>query len=64
VTRRLNEDYVPPPKRPIGTFEGQGHRLGAVVPDVVGTPTPSSLANVLNPPGMWFLVIFPVLASR
>ncbi|GJJ14154.1 hypothetical protein Clacol_008414 [Clathrus columnatus] len=33
VTRRLNEDYIPPPKRPLAAFEGQGHRLGSIVPE-------------------------------
>jgi len=37
VTRRLGEDYVPPPKRPLGTFEGTGHRLGDAVPEVVSS---------------------------
>ncbi|KAF8592017.1 SEP-domain-containing protein [Ramaria rubella] len=36
VTRRLNEDYIPAPARPLGTFEGQGHRLGAPVPEISG----------------------------
>ncbi|KAG9019864.1 hypothetical protein FRB90_003455 [Tulasnella sp. 427] len=31
VSRRLNEDYVPPPKR-FNVFEGQGNRLGSPLP--------------------------------
>ena len=54
VTRRLNEDFVAPPKRPIGTFEGQGHRLGAIVPDVINSSASSSSphSDSLNGPGM------------
>ncbi|KIO16787.1 hypothetical protein M407DRAFT_182423 [Tulasnella calospora MUT 4182] len=45
VSRRLNEDYVPSPKR-FNVFEGQGNRLGSALP--VGTaPTASSQ----QPPG-------------
>jgi len=45
VTRRLNEDYVPPPKRPLGAFEGQGNRLGAPVPEFEG---PSSASHTMQ----------------
>lgn len=45
VSRRLNEDYVPPPKR-FNAFEGQGNRLGSVLP-VGGAPPASSQ----QPPG-------------
>ncbi|KAG9044809.1 hypothetical protein FS837_007520 [Tulasnella sp. UAMH 9824] len=45
VSRRLNEDYVPPPKR-FNAFEGQGNRLGSALP--VGV-APS--ASSQQPPG-------------
>ncbi|KAG8962975.1 hypothetical protein FRC00_008247 [Tulasnella sp. 408] len=45
VSRRLNEDYVPPPKR-FNAFEGQGNRLGSALP-VGATPSASSQ----QPPG-------------
>lgn len=35
VEQRTNEDYVPPPKVFKG-FEGEGNRLGSVVPDIGG----------------------------
>ncbi|KAG8947005.1 hypothetical protein FRC04_011302 [Tulasnella sp. 424] len=45
VSRRLNEDYVPSPKR-FNVFEGQGNRLGSVLP---GGAAPS--ASSQQPPG-------------
>jgi len=36
VQRRTNEDYVEPPKRPLGAFEGSGNRLGSPVPSIAG----------------------------
>lgn len=45
VSRRLNEDYVPPPKR-FNVFEGQGNRLGSALP-VGAAPSASSQ----QPPG-------------
>ncbi|KAG8935301.1 hypothetical protein FRC01_003052 [Tulasnella sp. 417] len=45
VSRRLNEDYVPPPKR-FNVFEGQGNRLGSALP-IAATPSSSSQ----HPPG-------------
>lgn len=37
VNERRGEDFVPP-KRATTPFEGGGHRLGNVVPDIAGTP--------------------------
>ena len=39
VSRRQDEDYVPPPKAPPKPFEGAGHRLGS---PVVSGSTPST----------------------
>ncbi|KAF8509775.1 SEP-domain-containing protein [Hysterangium stoloniferum] len=57
VTRRLNDDYVEPPKRPLGTFEGQGHRLGAPVPELGDSLSVSQTMQSI--PGA-FPVTFPV----
>src|SRR5882672_6884827 len=48
VTRRLNEDYVPAPQRPLGVFEGQGNRLGAAIPETTAALASSSLAGALG----------------
>ncbi len=42
VTKRINEDYVPP----VGTktFGGTGHRLGSVVPEAFNSTTTTSEA--------------------
>lgn len=51
VTRRMNEDYVPPPPRPLAPFEGQGHRLGSVVPSISDSsaqPSGKYLASLRN----------------
>jgi UBX domain-containing protein 1 len=45
VSRRLNEDYVPPPKRFVA-FEGGGNRLGSTIPGEV-----ASSAGPQQPPG-------------
>jgi UBX domain-containing protein 1 len=37
VARRLDENYVPPAAAPAAAFSGSGHRLGGVVPDILGT---------------------------
>lgn len=37
VNERRGEDYVPQ-KRATTPFEGDGHRLGNIVPDIAGTP--------------------------
>jgi UBX domain-containing protein 1 len=34
VSQRTDEMYRPPPPRPLGMFEGQGNRLGAVTPPI------------------------------
>ncbi|KIJ27410.1 hypothetical protein M422DRAFT_784894 [Sphaerobolus stellatus SS14] len=47
VTRRLNEDYIPPPKRPLGPFGGEGHRLGDVVPQVIRGGSSSSSTQAI-----------------
>ncbi len=39
VSKRLDEDYVPPPP---GPFAGSGHRLGSPVPAIIHTPAPAS----------------------
>ncbi|KAJ7454625.1 hypothetical protein B0H11DRAFT_2069234 [Mycena galericulata] len=41
VTKRTDEDYVPPPPRP---FQGSGHRLGAPVPPATQSSVSSSSA--------------------
>ena len=42
VAKRLNEDYQPPPKRPMKAFTGGGNRLGSPTPEVVsGSTTPT-----------------------
>ena len=42
VAKRLNEDYVPPPKRPMKAFTGGGNRLGSPTPEIVsGSATPT-----------------------
>lgn len=35
VAHRLQEDYQPPPKKPVKAFSGSGQRLGSVVPGTV-----------------------------
>ncbi|KAF8887040.1 hypothetical protein CPB84DRAFT_1787195 [Gymnopilus junonius] len=42
VSKRLNEDYVPP--KGAKTFSGSGNRLGSVVPDFAGTSNDASPA--------------------
>ena len=37
VAQRTNEDYRPPPKKPMKAFEGGGNRLGSSVPEVSGS---------------------------
>ncbi|TDL23423.1 SEP-domain-containing protein [Rickenella mellea] len=43
IARRTDENYKPPPPRPMRAFDGSGHRLGAPVPQFGGdasqTPT-------------------------
>lgn len=34
ISQRTDEMYRPPPPKPVGMFEGQGNRLGAVTPEV------------------------------
>ncbi|KZT30153.1 SEP-domain-containing protein [Neolentinus lepideus HHB14362 ss-1] len=46
VARRINEDYVPPPKRPDVPFSGSGHRLGSPVPPLVATGAGASASNM------------------
>jgi len=41
VSRRVNEDYVPPPP---GPFAGQGHRLGSPVPESIRPSAPQTSA--------------------
>ena len=36
VARRVDEDFVPPPKRPLAAFGGSGQRLGSPVPTIAG----------------------------
>ncbi|RUP44884.1 hypothetical protein BC936DRAFT_148897 [Jimgerdemannia flammicorona] len=45
VARRLDEDYVPPPKAPPKPFEGAGHRLGSPVPNIVSSSTLGAYPN-------------------
>ncbi|CAJ0752044.1 2978_t:CDS:2 [Entrophospora sp. SA101] len=37
VSRRLDEDYKPPPKKPTRPFSGSGQRLGSITPVVVSS---------------------------
>ena len=42
IAQRSQEDYQPPPKKPMRAFEGGGNRLGNVVPEVSsGSASPS-----------------------
>lgn len=43
VARRINEDYVAAPKRPLAAFEGGGQRLGSPVPTIVGAAVPQTV---------------------
>ncbi|TPX56436.1 hypothetical protein SpCBS45565_g08404 [Spizellomyces sp. 'palustris'] len=43
VTRNLEQDYIPPPKKPLAAFSGSGQRLGGVASSVPGGfPTPQT----------------------
>ncbi|OZJ04131.1 hypothetical protein BZG36_02831 [Bifiguratus adelaidae] len=49
VARRLDEDYVPPPKAPPKPFEGASRRLGSPVPPIIT----SDSASPVNAPGAY-----------
>ncbi|KAH8556517.1 hypothetical protein BGW37DRAFT_16488 [Umbelopsis sp. PMI_123] len=42
VAKRLDEDYIPPPKAPPKPFEGAGHRLGSPSPEVMSRSSSST----------------------
>ncbi|KAG8902361.1 hypothetical protein FRB99_004551 [Tulasnella sp. 403] len=50
VSRRINEDYVQPPKR-FAAFEGQGNRLGSPIPGGVTPGTGAAPTASRQPPG-------------
>lgn len=35
MAKRLGENYIPPPKRPLAAFAGSGNRLGSPVPTAI-----------------------------
>jgi len=44
VDHKLEENYVPPPKKPIKPFEGQGQRLGSIIsPSTSSSPTSQTM---------------------
>ncbi|KND02930.1 protein phosphatase regulator SHP1 [Spizellomyces punctatus DAOM BR117] len=54
VTRNLEQDYIPPPKKPVAAFSGSGQRLGGVTSTLPGSfpPSQSSTTNTtleINP---------------
>lgn len=56
VSRRVDEEYKPPPPRPLQAFEGSGNRLGAPTPVIAGAapssagPTASGSDQARAPP--------------
>lgn len=51
VAKRLNEEYVAPPKGPTSAFSGSGNRLGAPVPEVTGSSSGASGSSSAMPGG-------------
>lgn len=42
VSRRVDEEYKPPPSRPLQAFGGAGNRLGAPTPVIAGAASGSA----------------------
>lgn len=51
VAKRLNEEYVAPPKGPASAFSGSGNRLGAPVPEVTGSSSGAPGSSSAMPGG-------------
>ncbi|KAI8852509.1 ubiquitin-related domain-containing protein [Chytridium lagenaria] len=50
VDHRLEEDYKPPAKKPLASFSGSGHRLGAVTTGSATMPGAFPTSSAAAPP--------------